>query len=73
LERIYKPLSGHTDVWYCTNIELFDYEAARQRLVIAANRATAYNPSGIAVWINADGRLSAVPPGATAPLSTPED
>ncbi len=26
LERIFKPLSGKPDVWYCTNIELFDYE-----------------------------------------------
>ena len=36
LERIFKPLSGNSDVWYCTNIELFDYEAARNRIVIAA-------------------------------------
>jgi hypothetical protein len=24
LSRIFEPMSGHTDVWYCTNIELFD-------------------------------------------------
>jgi peptidoglycan/xylan/chitin deacetylase (PgdA/CDA1 family) len=69
LERIYKPLSGHADVWYCTNIELFDYEAARNRIVIAANRATAFNPSALSVTLNVDGKLLDVPPGKTIPLT----
>lgn len=68
LETIFKPLAGHDEVWYCTNIELFDYEAARQRLVIAANRLTAYNPNGMPVWVNVDGRLFSIAPGATAAL-----
>jgi peptidoglycan/xylan/chitin deacetylase (PgdA/CDA1 family) len=55
LDRIYKPLSGKPDVWYCTNIELFNYEAARQRMVIAANRSTAYNPSAQTVTLLVDG------------------
>ncbi len=68
IERIYKPLSGHEAVWYCTNIELFDYEAARERLVIAANRRTAYNPSAIPVWVNVDGKLKSIAPGVVVPL-----
>ncbi|MGB8355960.1 MAG: polysaccharide deacetylase family protein [Chthoniobacteraceae bacterium] len=72
LERIYKPLSGKPDVWYCTNIELFDYEEARQRIAIAANRKTAYNPSAISVTLNVDGRLVEVPPGQTVTLLSPE-
>lgn len=70
LERIYKPLAGHADVWYCTNIELFDYEAARERLVIAANRRTAYNPSALPVWVSVDGRLVAIPGGQTVVLAS---
>ena len=68
LERIYKPLSGRSDVWYCTNIELFDYEAARTRVAIAANRASAYNPSGIPVSLKLDDRLFDVPAGCTVSL-----
>ena len=68
LERIFKPLSGKPDVWYCTNIELFDYEAARQRLVIAANRKTVLNPSALTVTINVDGKLIEVPPGQVTAL-----
>ena len=70
LERIYKPLSGHADVWYCTNIELFDYEEARRRVQIAANRAKAFNPSALTVTLNVDGRLVDVPSGVLTRLST---
>lgn len=68
IERIYKPLSGHADVWYCTNIELFDYEEARKRVQIAANRATAFNPSALTVTLNVDGKLVDVPPGTLVKL-----
>lgn len=68
LERIYRPLSGNSEVWYCTNIELFDYEEARNRMVIAANRASAHNPSGIPVTLKLDDRLHEVLPGQTTSL-----
>jgi peptidoglycan/xylan/chitin deacetylase (PgdA/CDA1 family) len=68
LERIYKPLANKPDVWYCTNIQLFDYEAARQRLVLAANKKSAYNPTGTPITILADGKQTEVPPGATLQL-----
>lgn len=70
LERIFKPLSGKPDVWYCTNIELFDYEAARNRLVIAANLKTAYNPSAITVGIKADNQYIDVPAGKMIRLAS---
>lgn len=69
LERIYEPLSGKPDVWYCTNLELVDYEEARKRMIIAANRKTAYNPSAIAVTLRVDGKLIAVPGGAKSVIS----
>jgi len=65
IRRLFTPLAGKPDVWYCTNIELFDYEAARQRLVIAVNKATVYNPSAISVTISVDGTLSEAGPGVT--------
>lgn len=68
LERLFLPLAGHDEVWYCTNIELFDYEEARQRLVIAANRGSVYNPSALTVTLRVDGNLVDVPPGATISL-----
>ncbi|HBC88766.1 MAG TPA: polysaccharide deacetylase [Lentisphaeria bacterium] len=68
LERIFKPMSGKPDIWYCTNIELFDYEAARRLVVIAANLRTAYNPSAMTVSVSVDGKLTDLPPGKTVEL-----
>ncbi|MDF3059850.1 MAG: polysaccharide deacetylase [Rariglobus sp.] len=68
IERIYKPLSGHADVWYCTNIELFDYEEARRRVQIAANRKTAFNPSALPVTLHVDGKLLDLPAGKLVAL-----
>ncbi len=69
LQRIFQPLAGHADVWYCTNIELFDYEDARKRIVIAANRKTVFNPSALPVTLNIDGQLRDIPAGQTVPLT----
>ena len=68
VERIFTPLAGLADVWYCTNMQLFEYEAARQRLVVAANRCTAHNPSALTVTVRAGGRSIDVPPGQTVRL-----
>jgi len=68
LETRFKPLCGHSDTWYCTNLELFDYEAARQRVVVAANKRTAYNPSAVTVTLIADGKPVDVPAGQTVKL-----
>jgi peptidoglycan/xylan/chitin deacetylase (PgdA/CDA1 family) len=66
LHPLLAALAGCDDVWYCTNIALFDYLAARDRLVIAANRRTVYNPSAQPVTLNVDGTLVTVGAGVTA-------
>lgn len=58
-------MAGQPDVWYCTNIALFDYEEARRRLVVAANQRTVYNPSALTVTLVVDGELRDAPPGVT--------
>jgi peptidoglycan/xylan/chitin deacetylase (PgdA/CDA1 family) len=68
LDRLFGPLCGHDDVWYCTNIELFDYEDARRRIAIAANRGSAFNPSALPVTLRVDNKLIDVPAGATISL-----
>jgi peptidoglycan/xylan/chitin deacetylase (PgdA/CDA1 family) len=70
METLFAPLAGHDCVWYCTNIELFDYEAARQRVVIAANKLTAYNPSAIPVTLIVDGRPVEAIPGKVVSLAS---
>ena len=66
IARLLTPLAGLPDVWYCTNIALFDYEDARRRLVIAANQRTVFNPSAQPVTITLDGTPREIAPGLTA-------
>ena len=63
MDPLFRPLAGHAEVWYCTNIRLWDYEDARKRMIIAANRKTAYNPSAIPVTLVCDGKVMDVAPG----------
>lgn len=70
MHSLFEPMAGHDDVWYCTNIELFDYEAARKRIIIAANQKTAHNPSALPVTLLVNREPFVVPGGQTVSLSS---
>lgn len=65
LEDICKRLSGHDDIWYATNIEIYDYVKAFDSLVISADGKTVYNPTLIKVWFDLDGTLYSIDSGET--------
>jgi len=65
LECIFKPLAHKPDVWYCTNIDLFNYQAARTSLQLGANARCAHNPSGVPVTILINNTPKEIPPGTT--------
>ena len=41
---------GHDDVWYATNIEIYDYTDAFSRLIFSADGTKAYNPTSTDLW-----------------------
>lgn len=65
LEQICEKLSGHEDIWYATNIQIYDYVKAYDSLVFSADGETVYNPTLIKVWFDVDGKLYSVDSGAT--------
>jgi hypothetical protein len=50
IEEFCKKAGNHPDVWYATNIEIYDYIQAYHRLQFDAALTRAYNPSAIPVW-----------------------
>lgn len=67
-----EKISGHDDIWYATNIEIYDYTKAYERLVVSADSKMIYNPSVIPVWfkqgaLNDEGRFC-IQPGETLRL-----
>ncbi len=67
-EEICKRLSGQDDVWYATNIELYDYITAYNSLVFSADNTLVYNPTLKTVWLDIDKKLYEIKSGETVKL-----
>ncbi|MBQ8879666.1 MAG: polysaccharide deacetylase family protein [Clostridia bacterium] len=67
-EELCRRLSGKEDVWYATNIEIYDYIKAYNSLVISADSTLIYNPTLYEIWFNIGGRTYSVASGKTFKL-----
>ena len=65
MERVLEKISGHKNVWYATNIEIYDYIKAQHDLQISADEKIIHNPSAIDVWFTKDGKKHMVKAGET--------
>ena len=65
LEEICRALGGRDDVWYATNIEIYDYVHAYESLIYSADETKVYNPTVTTVWISVDGKIYKIEPGQT--------
>ncbi len=68
IENFAKYIGGRDDIWYATNIEIYDYVEAYKNLQITANGKKVYNPSVIDVWMYAEGEVYKIPSGETVKL-----
>lgn len=51
MERFLQKMSGHDDIWYATNIEIYEYMQACKRLITSVDGTMIYNPSAVDVWV----------------------
>lgn len=63
LDELCDILGGHDDVWYATNIEIYDYVTAYEALVYSADCTRVYNPTVRDIWFEVDGTLYEVKSG----------
>lgn len=60
-EHIYhicEKLQGREDVWYATNMEIYEYVTAMRSLVMSADGRILYNPTAVAVWfLNGENKM----------------
>ena len=49
IEEFAEYMGGRDDIWYATNIEIYDYVQAYERLIWTADAGRVYNPSAIPV------------------------
>ena len=65
LEALCEKLSGHDDIWYATNIEIYDYVQSYHALVFSADHTVVYNPTLVKIWFNRDNKEYSIDPGQT--------
>ncbi len=51
IENFAKYAGGHDHIWYATNIEIYDYVKAYERLHTSYDKKVIHNPSAIDVWV----------------------
>lgn len=50
IEKFTEKMGDRDDIWYATNIEVYDYVEAYRRLIFSIETRKVYNPSAIPVW-----------------------
>ncbi len=65
IEKFAQTIGGHDDVWYATNIEIYDYVQAFKRLVVSLDEKIITNPNSIDVWVQIDSETICIKAGET--------
>lgn len=68
LDQICEKLGDREDVWYATNMEIYNYVKAYESLEFSLDSKTVYNPTVTTVWFQVDGKMYSVKPGETIKL-----
>lgn len=69
IEDFAKRIGGRDDIWYATNIEIYDYVADFERLRFSVDGKTMHNPSARTLYYLYRGETSSIAPGETKRLS----
>ena len=65
LDTICEKLAGRDDVWYATNMEIYEYVSAYRSLIYSADAKIVHNPTNVKIWFDADGVTYTVSPNET--------
>lgn len=68
IEEFAEYTGGHDDIWYATNIEIYDYVEAYRSLVFSVNGSRVYNPTAITLYLEKAGVTYCVKPGESIEL-----
>ena len=70
LEKILLKIANKDEIWYATNIEIFDYVNAFKQLQYSVNMDYVHNPTATTLWFTHDyDNLYEIKPGETIILS----
>ena len=65
LEQLCTVLGNRDDIWYATNMEIYEYTQAYNSLVYSADGTRVYNPTLYQIWFTQHGELYRIASGET--------
>lgn len=65
IEEFTEYMSAKEEIWYATNIEIYDYQEAFSRMLFSMDGHIVTNPSAITIWFSDGEHIYAVSPGET--------
>ncbi|MBR7163361.1 MAG: polysaccharide deacetylase family protein [Clostridia bacterium] len=68
IEKFAEYAGGHDHIWYATNIEIYNYVKAYERLQTSFDKKIIHNPSSVDVWVEIKGEIYCVKSGDTLRL-----
>jgi peptidoglycan/xylan/chitin deacetylase (PgdA/CDA1 family) len=63
IEDFSKYIGNREDIWYATNIEIYDYIDAYKRLLFSVDGKRVKNSSNIKIWFQCENKLIKIEPG----------
>ena len=63
MENFAEYIGGREDIWYATNIEIYDYVKAYESLNVSVDKKIIHNPSATDVWVTDGGETFCVKAG----------
>ena len=58
-----EKIANKDDVWYATNMEIYEYVKAYNSLIFSADGSMVYNPTLVKIWFDIDGKPYSICPG----------
>lgn len=68
IEEFMKYVANRDDVWYATNMEIFEYEQAFKSLIFDINLKRCINPTAFDIWFNYNNKDYFIKKGETLRL-----
>ena len=65
METFAEYVGGKNDIWYATNMEIYDYVKAYERLETSVDKSIVHNPSAMDVWFSHKNEVYCVKAGQT--------
>ena len=69
IEKFGKTVGGHEEIWYATNIEIFDYITAYKQLRFSVDMTIAENPTATDLYFVLDGKNYTVKAGESITIA----